>query len=147
MSLLSSTGEEIGWRGLFVPELAKVTSYRKTLMISGAVWTLWHLPLILLADYSLPGVPKWYAVLMFTLVVMGINTAICWLRLKSGSFWTAALFHASHNLFIQSIFTPLTIQTKLTPDIIDEFGIGLALVGVVIAIIFLQKGKLLPAVE
>ena len=55
-SCLSALGEEIGWRGLFVPELAKVTSYTKTSLISGAVWALWHMPLILFADYS-TGVP------------------------------------------------------------------------------------------
>lgn len=144
MGLLSGAGEEIGWRGLFVPELAKVTSFGKTCLISGAVWTLWHLPLILFADYSLPGVPKWYAVLMFAIVVMGISTALAWLRLKSGSLWTAALFHSSHNLFVQSIFTPLTLQNKITPYIIDEFGIGLALAAVVMAIIFLAQAKRLP---
>jgi membrane protease YdiL (CAAX protease family) len=145
IGLFSAVGEEIGWRGLFVPELAKVTSFGKTCLISGAVWTLWHLPLILFADYSLPGVPKWYAVLMFTILVMGISTALAWLRLKSGSLWTAALFHASHNLFVQSVFTPLTLQNKITPYIIDEFGVGLALAGVVLAIIFLKRGKRLPA--
>jgi membrane protease YdiL (CAAX protease family) len=28
--LITALGEEIGWRGLFVPELAKMTSFTKT---------------------------------------------------------------------------------------------------------------------
>jgi hypothetical protein len=28
----------LSWRGLFVPELAKVTSFTKTALISGVVW-------------------------------------------------------------------------------------------------------------
>lgn len=141
MGLLSGAGEEIGWRGLFVPELAKVTTFGKTTLISGLVWTIWHMPLILFADYSMPGVPKWFSVLMFTIMVLGINTVFSWLCLKSKSWWPAAIMHASHNLFVQSIFTPLTLQHKITPFIIDEFGVGLALAGIVLAIIFIRKGK------
>ena len=139
--LVSGAGEEIGWRGLFVPELAKITTFTKANFISGAVWTVWHLPLVLLAGYTVAGIPTWYAVVMFTLMVLGINTLFSWLRLKSGSLWTAALLHASHNLFVQNLFTPITLQNKVTPYIIDEFGIGLALAGIVLAIIFLRKGK------
>lgn len=145
--LVTGAGEEIGWRGLFVPELARLTSFRNTVLISGFVWALWHIPLILFSDYNLPGVPGWYAVLMFTILVVGISTIFAWLRLKSESLWPAAVLHASHNLFVQAIFTPLTAQTKITPYIIDEFGAGLALAGVVLAIIFLKKGKMLPALQ
>jgi len=145
IGLLSSLGEEIGWRGLFVPELARVTSFRNVSLISGAVWTLWHLPLILFADYSLPGVPKWYAIVMFTILVMGISAIFAYLRIKSGSLWTAVLMHSSHNIFVQSIFTPLTEQTAITPYIIDEFGVGLALAAVILAFIFLRRGRELNA--
>lgn len=143
-SLLSATGEEIGWRGVFVPELAKVTSFPKVALISGVIWAIWHLPAILFADYNLPGVPKWYAGLMFTIMVLGISFAFAWLRLKSGSLWTAAILHASHNLFIQAIFTPLTLQTKITPFIIDEFGVGLAMAGVLVAWFFIRKNNQQP---
>ncbi|PKO16354.1 MAG: CPBP family intramembrane metalloprotease domain-containing protein [Chloroflexi bacterium HGW-Chloroflexi-10] len=139
--LLSGAGEEIGWRGFFVPELAKITTFPRVALISGAVWTVWHLPIILFANYNMPGIPKWYAAVMFTIMVTGINVLFSWLRLKSGSLWPAVILHASHNLFVQAIFTPLTLQTKITPYIIDEFGIGLALVGIVIGWFFLLKGK------
>ncbi|MBE0685274.1 MAG: CPBP family intramembrane metalloprotease, partial [Anaerolineaceae bacterium] len=108
-SLITATGEEIGWRGVFVPELAKVTTFPKLSLISGAVWAVWHLPIILFSDYNMQGIPKWYAAVMFTIMVLGISFAFAWLRLKSGSLWTAAILHASHNLFIQAIFTPLTL--------------------------------------
>lgn len=138
-SLLSSIGEEIGWRGLLFPELNKVTSFNKAALITGAIWLVWHLPLILFADYITPGLPRWYGVLMFAVMITGINFVFCWLRKKSGSFWPAAVLHASHNLFIQSLFTPLTVQTHLTPYIIDEFGVGMALVGIVLLFLFYEK--------
>lgn len=143
-SLLSATGEEIGWRGVFVPELAKVTTFPKVALISGAIWAVWHLPAIFFADYNMPGVPTWYAGLMFIIMVLGISFSFAWLRLKSGSLWTAAILHASHNLFIQAIFTPMTLQNKITPFIIDEFGVGLAIAGILVAWFFIQKNNKQP---
>ena len=143
--LLSGMGEEIGWRGVLVPELAKVMSFGKVALVSGVIWILWHFPLLFFADYNMAGAPKWYAGLMFAVMVLGISFAFAWLRLKSKSIWPAAILHASHNLFVQVIFTPLTIKTAITPYIIDEFGIGLALMGVLVALVFWQKGKKLGA--
>ncbi len=136
LSLVSALGEEIGWRGLFVPELHKQFSFRSTALISGTVWALWHMPLLFFADYNLPGAPKWYAALMFTTMVIGLSFAFAWLRLRSGSLWPAALLHAAHNVFVQTIFTPLTVQNEVTPYIIDEFGVGLALCSIALAVIF-----------
>jgi hypothetical protein len=44
--------------------------------------------------------------------------------------------HASHNLFIQVIFDQLTRDTDVTPYITGEFGLGLALAAVVVALFF-----------
>ncbi|NLF51486.1 MAG: CPBP family intramembrane metalloprotease [Leptolinea sp.] len=147
ISLLSALGEEIGWRGLLVPEMAKIMSLSKVSLISGMIWALWHMPLILFADYNLPGVPKWYAALMFLIMVIGISFIFAWLRLRSGSLWTAAILHASHNIFVQGVFTPLTKQFENTPYIIDEFGCGLAIVSIILAIYFWRKQGDLPRTE
>lgn len=41
--------EEIGCRGFLVPELAKRFSFTATSVLSGAIWVLWHVPIILFA--------------------------------------------------------------------------------------------------
>jgi hypothetical protein len=66
------------------------------------------------------------------------------MRLKSGSLWTGVLLHASHNLFIQSFFDPLTTNTGRTPYITSEFGAGLAVVSLVFAIYFWTRRNELP---
>lgn len=141
IAMLSALGEEIGWRGLLVPELAKMLPFPLVSLFSGLIWALWHMPMILFSDYNLPGTPKWYAALMFLILAVGISFPFAWLRLKSGSLWTAIILHASHNIFVQTIFTPLTIQNEITPYIIDEFGCGLALVAVFLAVFFWQKSS------
>ena len=51
-SLASALGEEIGWRGFLVPELAKQMSFTKLSLLSGVIWAAWHSPLLLFADYN-----------------------------------------------------------------------------------------------
>lgn len=119
-------GEEIGWRGLLVPELATMSSYTNTALISGAVWAVYHYPLILFSNYN-SGTPRWYALLAFTWMVLAASFVFAWLRLRSGSLWTGVILHASHNLFIQAIFDPLTEDRGFTKYVTTEFGFGLAL--------------------
>jgi uncharacterized protein len=145
--ILSGLGEEIGWRGFLVPELCKHMSFTKAMLLGGIIWAAWHMPLLFFADYNLPGVPKVYGAIMFTIMVVGINFAFGWLRIKSGSLWPAALLHASHNLFVQNVFTPLTEQKAITPYIIDEFGVGLAIMGILVAIYFWRKRDELPSIS
>jgi len=134
-SCLSALGEELGWRGLLVPELAKLTGFTRTALISGAIWALWHMPLILFADYN-SGTPKAYAVMCFTVLVVGISFPFAWLRLRSGSVWTGMFLHASHNLWIQGFFDRVTIDTGRTRWFTTEFGAALAVVAVGVALVF-----------
>jgi hypothetical protein len=51
-------------------------------------------------------------------------------RLDEAEVWkpVGAILHASHNLYVQGIFTPLTRDTGKTAWFIDEFGAVLPLV-------------------
>jgi membrane protease YdiL (CAAX protease family) len=143
-SVSSALGEEIGWRGFLVPELSKTTSFTATSLISGVVWSLWHYPILIYGDYN-AGTPTWYGLTCFTVLVIAISFVFAWMRLKSGSLWTGAILHGSHNLYIQGIFTPLTRNTGKTAWFIDEFGCVLPLVAIAFAIYFWSKRRELPA--
>ena len=140
-SSIAALGEELGWRGFLVPELAKVTSFGWVGLISGAIWASWHMPLIIGADYHGAN-PVWYSILCFGLGVIALGYIFTWIRLKSGSVWPAMLLHASHNLFIQAIFDPRTRSTPFTNYTIGEFGAGFVIVAwIVVAIIWRDRGK------
>jgi membrane protease YdiL (CAAX protease family) len=138
-------GEEIGWRGFLVPELSKVVGFTGVGIISGLMWAVYHFPVLLFADYN-AGTPAWYGLTCFTLVVVADSFILAWLTLRSGSLWPAAILHGSHNLFIQSILTPLTRNTGSTSYIIDEFGIGLVITIAIGAIVVWRKRRELPSV-
>ena len=135
-SLASSLGEEIGWRGLLVPQLFKSVGFTGTALISGVIWASWHYPLLIWGHYNGGETPTWYSLMCFTVMVLAISVVFAWMRLRSGSLWTGALLHASHNLYVQAIFTPLTRNTGKTNWFIDEFGAVLPVVAVGFAIYF-----------
>jgi membrane protease YdiL (CAAX protease family) len=134
-SLVSATGEELGWRGFLVPTLAKTMPFTRVALISGAIWALWHMPLIIFADYN-NGAPSWYSVMCFAVMVVALGFPFAWLRLRSKSVWPAAILHASHNLFVQAFFDRVTVNTGYTNWLTSEFGAALALAIVVTAWFF-----------
>ena len=145
-SMSRALGEEIGWRGFLVPEMSKTFSFTATALISGVVWSLWHYPGLIFADYN-AGTDTLYAMACFTTMVVAISFVFAWMRLKSGSLWTGALLHASHNLYVQTIFTPLTRDTGKTAWFIDEFGLMLPLVTIAFAVYFwARRGELQTSV-
>lgn len=144
-SLLTATGEELGWRGFLVPALARTMSFERTSLLSGAIWAVWHVPLIVLADYN-AGTPAWYAISCFAVGVVSLSVAFAWLRLRSGSFWPAAILHATHNLFVQGFFDRVTVDTGPTRWLTGEFGAALAAALVVTGLLFWRRREsVLPA--
>jgi len=95
-------------------------------------------PLLIWSDYN-SGTPTWYSLTCFTVMVISVSFIFAWMRLKSGSLWTGALLHASHNLYVQGIFTPLTRDTGKTAWFIDEFGAVLPLVALGFGIYFWSR--------
>jgi membrane protease YdiL (CAAX protease family) len=137
-SLFTASGEEIGWRGLLLPELARRTTFTRAALISGVIWAIYHYPLVFFADYRSTA-PLWFVVPMFTVSILSVSLFAAWLRLKSGSLWTGAILHASHNLFVQAVFDVLTLDFGLAPYITTEFGAGLALVYALLAFTFWRR--------
>src|SRR5213078_2483579 len=85
-SSAQALGEEIGWRGFLVPELAKRMSFTSVSLLSGIIWSVWHYPILLFTDFN-AGTPPWYGLTCFTVVLTGIAFAFAWMRLASGSLW------------------------------------------------------------
>lgn len=126
VSLVLAAGEEIGWRGFLVPALARTMSLGRVALVSGAIWVVYHAPLILFGEYNASGNPKWYSMLCFTVMAMSVALMLAWLRLRTGSLWPAAILHAAHNLAIQGFFDRVTVDTGSTRWLTGEFGAALA---------------------
>jgi uncharacterized protein len=132
-------GEEIGWRGFLVPELAKRNSFAATAIISGFIWALWHYPIFLFANGYNGGTPIWYYLPLFTVLLPAISFLWTWMRLKSQSLWPCVVLHASHNTFFQQFFDPLTVNNSKTRYVAGEFGVALLVISVLMAIYFWRR--------
>ena len=139
--LPSVLGEEIGWRGFLVPELAKFMSFSSVALTSGLIWAVWHWPMIFMGIYGSEGTPLLYQLFFFTALMMALSIIMTYLRLKTNSLWTAVIFHMSLNIFMQKAFGPFTVMNENSAWFVDEFGAIPALVALAFAVYFWKKGK------
>lgn len=136
--LATTAGEEIGWRGFLVPELAKRHGYVATSLMSGGIWAVWHWPIIAFGPYH-PPTPVWFHLPMVTFTIIMAGFIWTWLRLKSGSIWPCVVLHAAHNTFIQRFFDPMTLDGPRTWYVKSEFGVALAVTSLCLAIYFTRR--------
>lgn len=136
----STLGEEIGWRGFFIYELRKIFSFGGVSIISGLIWSIWHWPIILLIYKGSGNVILHIS--FFTLMILGISVILAYYTFKSNSLWPSVLFHSVHNIFIQKIFTPLTITNERSTFWIDEYGMMIPIITTIFAIYFWRKAKI-----
>jgi membrane protease YdiL (CAAX protease family) len=132
--MIVAIGEEIGWRGFLVPELAKWMSFRRTALVSGAIWCAWHMPAILSGSYGTTDTPRWYQVGCFSAMVLSSAVISAWLRIKSGSIWPVTIMHATHNGVIQAFFDRITKDNGQTHYFSGEFGVVLPLLFAALAL-------------
>ena len=143
-SLPGAFGEELGWRGFLFPELQRMSSFTTASLIGGIIWALYHLPLILFSDYN-SSAPKAFAVVMFFISAIALTFVFNWFRARSGSVWPAMVLHASHNIFFLHVYDPLMARYALTDFFVTEFGAGLMVISVLMALYIWAPRDELPA--
>lgn len=134
LSMARALGEEIGWRGFLIWELRKLMPFWAVGVISGIIWGLWHVPAILGTDYNAGTGSAVFQVGLFFANVITASIIFAYFTFRANSLWPAAILHASHNLFVQSIYTPLTVFGPETHKWVDEFGIMLPIIYAIIAL-------------
>jgi len=134
---ISALGEEIGWRGFLWPTLRRRSGFWRASLIIGAIWWLYHVPMILFGWYgSLSGIPA------FTVAIVGMTLFVGVLTDRSRSLWPAVIAHGAWNALVATSFA-VTEGTEEVPafsgssELLGEFGwlaaISMFLVGALAA--------------
>ena len=141
-SAFAVAGEELGWRGFLLPQMTRMWSFKKAVIVSGLIWAIWHMPIMIAGLYN-AGTPVWYQLPMFTLEILAFAVIISLLRVKSGSVWPAIFIHTSHNFFDQVVFGPRT-QGPLKAYFVGETGILTILAVILSAMVVVAMLKKKP---
>ncbi|MGP6175809.1 CPBP family intramembrane glutamic endopeptidase [Microbacterium sp. A196] len=131
-------GEEIGWRGFLVPALRPLGTW-PALLISGAVWGLWHSPVILLG-YNF-GRLDITGVLFMTGGCIAWGVLLGWLRLRSASVWPAVFAHGAMNASGGLIGLLYLSGTTFDPALAGLLGVSGWIVCAIVAVVPALTGQ------
>jgi membrane protease YdiL (CAAX protease family) len=99
INIIPTLGEELGWRGYLLPKLRCFFSDRTALVVSGAIWGIWHLPVIVMGhNYGTgyAGYP-WLGILAMVLFCIIFGTIEGYIAIKLESVIPAAMIHSALN--------------------------------------------------
>ena len=125
VGLLSCLGEEFAWRAYLLPKLREGFAPAPAVVLTGAIWGLWHAPFISMgynygAEHPLFGI----AAMVIFCVVLGCIEGVLFFQVQS--VWPVALLHASLNaLYLAAPSDPFMSQPSnpfLGPDPIGILG-------------------------
>jgi membrane protease YdiL (CAAX protease family) len=133
-----AAGEEIGWRGYMVPRMVEA-GVPRPLLVSGLVWALWHVPLIVAGAYAPGAGAPALAALVFVPVATAYGAFVGHLRLTTGSVWPPVLAHAAWNALTQACFNP-AVKPGLWPWL-GESGLLVAAALPVVVGVALCRGR------
>lgn len=88
-------GEEVGFRGYWLPRLADLGRL-KTTLFSALFWSAWHWPLYFIG-FQEAGNDLLVVITSFTLMVIPVVFILNELRLRTNSIWPSTIFHCLTN--------------------------------------------------
>jgi uncharacterized protein len=135
-SARTAAGEEIGWRGYMLTRLIDA-GVPAPILVSGLIWGVWHVPLILGGVY-LVGPPPALAALLWILTATALSFVFAKLRLETGSVWPAIVLHAAWNAVIQTVFDPASAGPSVALWV-GESGILVVIAVAALAIVMTWK--------
>lgn len=121
LSFLPFFGEEYGWRYYWQPRMQRRFGPRLGVVILGAAWGLWHLPLNLFY-YSTETSLQSLVSQIIACVTLGVFFA--WAMLKTDNIWVPVLLHYFNN----NLILVFTASSDISGQIISWADVGITLV-------------------
>jgi membrane protease YdiL (CAAX protease family) len=101
LNIVPSLGEEIGWRGYLLPKLNTMFSRKKTVLLTGLIWGVWHAPIVAMGyNYGKNyfGYP-FFGILAMIVFCIVVGSFFSWLAFSVHSAIPSAIAHGALNGF------------------------------------------------
>ncbi|APR98263.2 CPBP family intramembrane glutamic endopeptidase [Wolbachia endosymbiont of Folsomia candida] len=125
MLIITSLGEEIGWRSYLLKKLkTKIPNFYARAIVIGFIWGLWHMPL-----WQAVGPMLWKDGLTLSVAFVFMASAcsasllFTWLFEKDNSIWPVTILHATTNYICQTIPMLFTTMTLPVPNYMTVYGL------------------------
>lgn len=132
INALAALGEELGWRGLLLTELAPL-GFWKLSIVTGAIWGIWHAPIIL-QGHNFPDTPV-AGILVMTLATVAMAPIFTYVTIRAQSVLAATFFHGSLNGLGALSLVYLTGAGNLLIAPVGVAGVGAALLLVAVCVV------------
>ena len=120
VTLIPGFGEEFGWRGYMLPRLAQRYGARNGVLLHGAVWWAWHLPVLISGAAAYGSGPLWsggpdasVAVTVAVLLAIGFVPTVlhavvfAYIWSRTGSLVVATVYHTAYDGIRDSLSTTI----------------------------------------
>lgn len=132
--------EEVGWRGWLLPRLSVSVGARSAVVVTSAIWALWHLPFIFSGILKMDGVTTLTTLAVAPFGTFAAGLFIGWLWLRSKSIWIVSIAHGALNNWGQYAFKYVD-DFKIASPALVLFSGSLALLLVSALLLWFGLGK------
>ena len=101
LNIMPFIGEEYGWRAYLAPRLKEIYGVKKSILMTGFIWGIWHLPLNLF--YYSDGLltSQIYSVIIQLVFCTFLGIFLTYAYNKTKSIWAPVMIHyLNNNLFL-----------------------------------------------
>lgn len=118
-------GEEYGWRGFLQPQMQKQFGMKKGIILTGVIWGIWHLPMILFRYHSSTPIFDIVDQILFC-VLIGIFLG--YVYLKTQNIWICTAIHFLNNQVIYKLFSSTSATSSsnsMTEEVVSTIALFL----------------------
>ena len=144
VNIIPTLGEELGWRGYLLPKMRVFLSDRASLMITGLIWGIWHLPIIVMGHNY--GTDYWgypfLGILAMIIFCISLGVIEGYVSIKLQSAIPAAMIHSTVNAgaALPIYLLKGSYNTLLGPAVTGLIG-GLPLIIIAVILFFKTDRK------
>ena len=97
LNIMPYIGEEYGWRAYLAPRLKEIYGFKKSILLTGFIWGIWHLPLNLF--YYSDGLltSQIYSILVQLVFCTFLGIFLTYAYNKTNSIWAPVMIHYLNN--------------------------------------------------